>query len=139
MNPNAVPSRMTIGQLWECLMGKVGALKGVNMDGTPFEEYDIESIKDILESMGYNRNGTEYLYNGMTGKLMQAEIFIGPTYYQRLKHMTKDKIKEVLVMLKDIASLVMEATYPNCGELSTSRLMQEHLESHLQYQVIMAT
>jgi len=92
MNPNAIPSRMTIGQLWECLFGKVGALNGMNMDGTAFEDYDIESVKDKLEQMGYNREGTEYLYNGMTGSRMKHMIFIGPTYYQRLKHMVIDRI-----------------------------------------------
>jgi hypothetical protein len=92
MNPHAVPSRMTIGQLWECLLGKIGALKGMNMDGTAFEDYDIEAMKDILESLGYNRACDEYLYNGMTGKRIKHMIFIGPTYYQRLKHMVLDKI-----------------------------------------------
>lgn len=92
MNPNAVPSRMTIGQLWECLLGKVGALKGMNMDGTAFEDYDIEAIKDTLEKFGYRRDCEEYLYNGMTGKKIKHTIFIGPTYYQRLKHLVEDKI-----------------------------------------------
>ena len=92
MNPNAIPSRMTIGQLWECVLGKVGALKGMNMDGTPFEDYDIEAIKDMLEAMGYQRDCEEYLYNGMTGKMIKHMIFIGPVYYQRLKHMVQDKM-----------------------------------------------
>jgi DNA-directed RNA polymerase II subunit RPB2 len=92
MNPNAVPSRMTTGQLWECLVGKIGAIDGANVDGTPFEEYDIEKIKDELEARGFHRDGKEYLYNGMTGKKMQFMIFFGPTFYQRLKHMTEDKI-----------------------------------------------
>ena len=92
MNPNAVPSRMTIGQLWECIMGKVGALQGMNMDGTAFEDYDLEAIKNMLEKLGYQRNCEEYLYNGMTGKMIKHMIFIGPTYYQRLKHMTQDKV-----------------------------------------------
>lgn len=92
VNSNAIPSRMTIGQLIECLVGKKSALKGHESDGTPFNYPDIESIKDELEELGYNRNGTEYLYNGMTGKKMRTEIFIGPTYYQRLKHMVSDKI-----------------------------------------------
>jgi hypothetical protein len=92
MNPNAIPSRMTIGQLWECLVGKIGALKGMNMDGTPFEDYDIESMETILESLGYQKKGEEYMYNGMTGKKIKNMIFIGPTYYQRLKHMVQDKI-----------------------------------------------
>ena len=92
MNPNAIPSRMTIGQLWECLLGKIGALKGMNMDGTAFEDYDINAMKDMLESLGYQRECEEYLYNGMLGKMIKHMIFIGPTYYQRLKHMVQDKI-----------------------------------------------
>ena len=92
MNPNAVPSRMTIGQLWECLMGKLGALEAKNMDGTAFEDYDLEAIQKDLEKHGYKADGTEYLVNGMTGKKMKHMIFIGPTYYQRLKHMVEDKV-----------------------------------------------
>jgi len=92
VNPNAIPSRMTIGQLVECLVGKIGAVEGHEVDGTPFKQIDIEGLKDRLESLGYNRHGTEYLYNGMTGKKMKTMIFIGPTYYQRLKHMVTDKI-----------------------------------------------
>ena len=92
VNPNAIPSRMTIGQLLECLVGKVSALQGMDADGTTFEEYDLESVKDKLEKLGYNRNGYEYLYNGMTGEKMKVAIYIGPTYYQRLKHLVEDKI-----------------------------------------------
>lgn len=92
LNPNAIPSRMTIGQLVECLMGKTAALQGMDADGTPFEEHDIEAVKDKLESLGYERNGKEYLYNGMTGEKMKVEIFIGPTFYQRLKHLVEDKL-----------------------------------------------
>jgi DNA-directed RNA polymerase II subunit RPB2 len=92
INPNAIPSRMTIAQLWECLMGKSGALNSMNMDGTPFEDYDLEEIKKMLLEKGYQYEGLEYLYNGMTGKKMKHMIFIGPTWYQRNKHMTFDKI-----------------------------------------------
>lgn len=83
---------MTVAQLIECLVGKVSAIRGHETDGTPFSNIDIESMKDILESLGYERNCTEYLYNGMTGKKIRSMIFIGPTYYQRLKHMVSDKI-----------------------------------------------
>lgn len=92
LNPNAIPSRMTIGQMWECIFGKVGALSGTNMDGTSFENYDLNEVQNKLEKMGYERNGLEYLYNGFTGEKIPSMIFIGPTYYQRLKHMVKDKI-----------------------------------------------
>lgn len=92
LNPNAIPSRMTIGHVVECFIGKLAVLDGTDADGTPFEEHDIESIKDRLEAHGYERNGKEYLYNGMTGEKMKVEIFIGPTFYQRLKHLVEDKI-----------------------------------------------
>ena len=92
MNPNAIPSRMTAGQLIECLHAKAGALEGMTADGTPFEETNLTPIEDILEKHGFNRKGKEYLYNGMTGYIMPVMIFIGPTYYMRLKHLVEDKI-----------------------------------------------
>jgi hypothetical protein len=92
INPNAIPSRMTVAQLIECLLGKVAAIQGMEADGTAFNEIDVESIKDSLEKLGYERNCTEYCYNGMTGQRLRIPMFIGPTYYQRLKHLTSDKI-----------------------------------------------
>lgn len=83
---------MTIAQLIECLMGKVGAIMGTEVDGTSFNEIDIEKVKDMLEKLGYERNATEYMYNGMTGQRLRIPIFIGPTYYQRLKHLVMDKM-----------------------------------------------
>ena len=92
MNPNAIPSRMTIGQFVECITGKIAAIKGHEIDGTPFNEIDISQIKAELEGLGYKDDGTEELYNGMTGKKMKVRIFIGPTFYMRLKHMVSDKM-----------------------------------------------
>ena len=76
----------------ECLCGKLGALKGTNIDGTGFENRDIDSIKKELAEYGLEPNGYEYLYNGMTGRKMKVMIFMGPTYYLRLKHMVADKL-----------------------------------------------
>ena len=92
INPNAIPSRMTTAQLVECLTGKLSAIRGHETDGTPFGKFDLDAIKADLKSVGYEENGFEYLYNGMTGRKMKAMIFIGPTYYQRLKHLVADKI-----------------------------------------------
>ena len=94
MNPHAIPSRMTIGQLIECIMGKTCCLSGRYGDATPFSKFaqkNLRNLMDILESYGFERGGNEILYNGRTGEQMNTEIFIGPTYYQRLKHMVNDK------------------------------------------------
>jgi len=92
INPHAIPSRMTIGQLIECLMGKVSATTGEEGDATPFTNTTVESISDLLHGVGYQRRGNEVMYNGHTGRKLEAQFFIGPTYYQRLKHMVDDKI-----------------------------------------------
>jgi DNA-directed RNA polymerase II subunit RPB2 len=107
VNPHAIPSRMTVGQLAECLVGKAAALNGTDADGTQFEDYDFTSVEDMLEKMGYDRKGHEYLTNGMTGEKMLVKYFFGPTYYQRLKHLVHDKIHSRARGLK--ASLTRQA------------------------------
>jgi DNA-directed RNA polymerase II subunit RPB2 len=92
INPHAIPSRMTIGQLVECVMGKSCCLSGMYADATPFTNIDNNEIFNLLEKNNFSRHGDEILYSGINGKQMSTNIFIGPTYYQRLKHMVKDKI-----------------------------------------------
>eukprot|EP00218_Dolichomastix_sp_CCMP3274_P008286 CAMPEP_0170134834 /NCGR_PEP_ID=MMETSP0033_2-20121228/2144_1 /TAXON_ID=195969 /ORGANISM="Dolichomastix tenuilepis, Strain CCMP3274" /LENGTH=1218 /DNA_ID=CAMNT_0010370417 /DNA_START=42 /DNA_END=3698 /DNA_ORIENTATION=+ len=92
VNPHAIPSRMTIGQLIECLMGKVASCLGQEGDSTPFMDVNVENISNTLHNCGYQKRGNEVMYNGHTGRQLQAKIFLGPTYYQRLKHMVDDKI-----------------------------------------------
>tara|TARA_Y100000389_G_scaffold83976_1_gene80573 strand:- start:12394 stop:15651 length:3258 start_codon:yes stop_codon:yes gene_type:complete len=94
INPHAIPSRMTVGQLLECIFGKVAALEGVIKNATPFvqNQTDINNIYESLQKLGYEKHGNESLINGMTGKILPHAIFMGPTYYQRLKHMVDDKI-----------------------------------------------
>jgi hypothetical protein len=88
---NCLPSRMTIGQLVECVASKIGAIEGHFVDGTPYCDYDVRKLPEKLEALGFNKYGNEVLYCGMTGRKMEAEIFMGPTYQVRLKHMTADK------------------------------------------------
>ena len=92
MNPNAIPKRMTIAQFIECVFGKVGTLSGCELDATPFRKVTVEDISPIMEELGYKGAGTEILYNGRTGEQIKAAIFMGPTFYYRLKHLVEDKL-----------------------------------------------
>ena len=92
MNAHAIPSRMTIGQLMECILGKACAKLGGYSDCTAFNDIPREKIYDILEENGMNYSGEEILYSGITGQQMDVKLFFGPTYYQRLKHMVLDKV-----------------------------------------------
>jgi DNA-directed RNA polymerase II subunit RPB2 len=91
INPHAIPTRMTMAQLIETITSKYGALEGCYIDGTPFDNIDISKIQDLLEKSGYNRFGLERMYCGVTGRKIKSEIFIGPTFYMRLKHLVQDK------------------------------------------------
>ncbi|KAJ3200082.1 DNA-dependent RNA polymerase II [Entophlyctis luteolus] len=92
INPHAIPSRMTIGHLVECLLGKVATLTGREGDATPFTSVNVEDISNELAAFGFQKRGFEVLFNGHTGKKLNAQVYTGPTYYQRLKHMVDDKI-----------------------------------------------
>ena len=94
VNPHALPSRMTIGQLVETLMGKACSIYGGFGDCTAFMNKGPKhkQFGDMLRREGLQSTGNQLLYNGLTGEQLQMDIFFGPTYYMRLKHMVKDKI-----------------------------------------------
>jgi DNA-directed RNA polymerase II subunit RPB2 len=99
---NCIPSRMTTNQLMECVLGKACAIKGEYGDATPWTSSSTDNAADRIcemlaaagmqQGQGYNRTGWEQLYNGFTGEPIKAKVFMGPTYYQRLKHMVEDKM-----------------------------------------------
>jgi DNA-directed RNA polymerase II subunit RPB2 len=93
INPHAIPSRMTIAQLLETLLGKVGREMGCLGDGSPFNNVTLEGLTKIMrDDLGLEPAGNEVLYNGFTGRQMETSIFMGPCFYQRLRHCSADKI-----------------------------------------------
>lgn len=99
INPLCIPSRMTVNQLIECALGKYCCVTGQYGDATPFTDGSVNvadklmtKATNVMTSLGLDAHGWEEMYNGKTGEKMNAKIFIGPTYYQRLKHMVDDKM-----------------------------------------------
>ena len=92
VNPHAFPSRMTIAHLIEKIAGKGACLKGELVDASPFTGLTVDQLCDQLHKWGFQKHGNEQLYSGFTGKPYKAKIFMGPVFYQRLKHMVGEKI-----------------------------------------------
>ena len=94
INPHAIPSRMTIAQLMETLLGKICSKAGTLGDGTPFnDDMTVDGLSSVLrDQFGMEPGGNEILYNGFTGRMMETSIFVGPCYYQRLRHCSADKV-----------------------------------------------
>ncbi|KAL4563722.1 hypothetical protein LXL04_027767 [Taraxacum kok-saghyz] len=97
MNPHGFPSRMTVGKMIELLGSKAGVSCGRFHFGSAFGEPSghadkVEDISATLVKHGFCYNGKDFLYSGITGTPLQAYIFMGPIYYQKLKHMVMDKM-----------------------------------------------
>jgi len=104
VNPHAIPSRMTLGQLYESQTGNYCAMKGTHTDATIFKYLDIESMGNELEAMGLHRYGYHRLYSGITGEFIDCLIFMGPTYYQRLQKFVIDAVYSISHGPSDVLS-----------------------------------
>ena len=91
-NPHGIPSRMSVGYMIELIAGKSAALTGKILDGTPFTGQSVAELEEMLKEMGFSFDGKENMYNGITGKKMEAKIYIGNMYYLKLRRMVKNLI-----------------------------------------------
>ena len=132
INPHAIPTRMTIGQLVECITGKLSANIGSYGDCTAFinEGSKIKVFGEMLTKVGYHSSGNEILYNGMTGEQLESEVFIGPNYYMRLKHMVKDKINSRAGGPKNNLTKQAVGGRANDGGLRIGEMERDGLISH---------
>jgi DNA-directed RNA polymerase II subunit RPB2 len=132
VNPHALPSRMTIGQLIETILSKLCCANGMSADSTAFlnKGPKHEEIGNHLNTLGYQSEGNEILYNGLTGEQITSEIFMGPTYYMRLKHMVKDKINYRATGQRDLLTRQTNHGRANDGGLRIGEMERDGVISH---------
>ena len=132
MNPHAIPSRMTINQLMETVLGKSCCMEGEFGDATPFTSSSdniAEELCQRLERNGFERTGKEMLYNGFTGEQM-GMVFIGPVFYQRLKHLVGDKIH----CLSQSHDVLCQDGWKNITEVTKDDLVATLVDGKLEYE-----
>lgn len=136
VNALAFPSRMTAAHTIECFQSKAAALRGEFADATPFEKLDLEEVEKVLEEHGYHKSGKEKLVNGKTGEEMEAMIFMGPTYYQRLKQMVKEKIHGRARGPKQVTSRQATEGRARDGGLRLGEMERDCIASHMAAHVL---
>ena len=122
---------MTIGQVVESLLSKICAITGAYGNGTAFNKISVETIADTLQNSGFHRYGTQVLYNGFTGEMIEdCRIYIGPTQYQRLKHRVEDKVHGRSRGRKTILTRQPSEGRANDGGLRFGEMERDALLSH---------
>ena len=129
INPHAIPSRMTMAQIMESLKSKYGCFAGLQ-DGSPFNGDTAEQLMDHLKSVGFSPKGTQVMQSGITGERFQAKIFIGPTFYQRLKHNAEDKFHARARGRKEFLTRQPNEGRANGGALRVGEMEKDALLAH---------
>lgn len=129
-NSHGLPSRMTVSQLLESLIGNLCVIKGTHMDATMFKKVDVESIAEELASYGLNRYGYERMISGITGEYIDVEMFFGPTFYQRLQKFVADAEYSVRHALTDAVTYQPLEGISSAGGLRIGEMEEWVLCSH---------
>jgi DNA-directed RNA polymerase II subunit RPB2 len=130
INPHAIPSRMTINQLLEVVLGKSSCIGGYLGDATPFQNKDFNEFTNVLEGFDYERQADEVMYSGFNGEQIHTSIFIGPTYYQRLKIMAADKMHSRGMGPMNYLTKQPAAGRANNGGLRIGEMERDSILSH---------
>lgn len=132
VNPHCIPSRMTIAQMLEQLFGKLGAMIGAKMNATSFmnDEQSFKAIGDALQALGFQRDGEEIMYSGMTGVMFTGSVFIAPLYFMRLKHLTQDKMNARGAGRKEIRTHQPTGGRGNEGGMRIGEMERDSLIAH---------
>jgi DNA-directed RNA polymerase II subunit RPB2 len=130
VNPHAIPSRMTIGQLMEGRDSKLHSMLGTTTDATIFKESDDESVGEQLEKLGFDRYGRERLFNGMTGEWVDAMIYMTPVYYQRLQKFAVESMYSVSTGPTDMITRQPLEGKSNKGGLRIGEMEKDVIISH---------
>jgi DNA-directed RNA polymerase II subunit RPB2 len=136
INPHALPSRMTNGQPYESIISCALCDLGLYGDGTCFNEITLENIRNKMLELGYEQNGNHIMYDGHTGEQMETDIFMGPTFYQRLKHMVHDKVQSrargavVLLTRQSVQGRANEGG-GRCGEMERDAIVSHGMSAFI--------
>lgn len=130
-NPHALPTRMTVGQFLESSCSRLGLDLGAFIDATPFTVSNRgNDLKETMIARGFEPYGSDILYNGLTGEMMGVDIFMGPVYYQRLKHMVEDKINYRSTGPKKLLTHQPVQGRSNNGGLALGEMERDGLVAH---------
>lgn len=129
LNPHALPSRMTMAQILESVKSKYACFSGLQ-DGSPFNGDTAKSLGDLLHSVGFSSGGTEVMFDGRTGKRYKVPIFIGPTFYQRLKHNSADKMHARARGRRDLITHQPNEGRASGGGLRVGEMEKDSFVSH---------
>lgn len=130
VNPAALPSRMTIAHMLETLTGKAVALSGKAISGAPYTGLKVDDVAAIVKQYGFQKHGNEAMISGTTGEMLQSQVFMGPIFYQRLKHMVEYKYFARRRGKKDALTLQPVQGRSRGGALRIGEMEKDTLGSH---------
>ena len=130
LSPQAIPSRMTVGQLLETLASILSVATGTIYDASAFCKSDPVWLGEQLVKYGFRPDGTKRMFSGYTGEWIDTMVFIGPNYYQRLQKFVIEQIYSITTGSRDIITRQPLDGKANRGGLRISELAKDVISAH---------